>query len=99
MREIKQLSCADTFCTEYRIGIAKIDQAYAEAFKLSLASHVDIILQRDDVYRRHRRLVVFDMDSTLIEQEVIDEIARYERDGSSFVRIWRFEYLPSCERF
>ena len=30
---------------------------------------------RDNAYRRNRRLVCFDMDSTLIEQEVIDELA------------------------
>jgi phosphoserine phosphatase len=36
---------------------------------------VDIAFQRDDLFRRHRRLVVFDMDSTLIQQEVIDELA------------------------
>ncbi len=38
--------------------------------------NVDLVLQRDDVWRRHRRLVVFDMDSTLIQQEMIDEIAK-----------------------
>lgn len=38
--------------------------------------NVDVTIQRDDVWRRHKRLVVFDMDSTLIQQEVIDEIAR-----------------------
>src|SRR5690625_6148686 len=37
---------------------------------------VDISFQEDNIYRRNRRLVVFDMDSTLIQQEVIDEIAR-----------------------
>ncbi len=37
--------------------------------------HVDIAFQADDVFRRNRRLVVFDMDSTLIETEVIDELA------------------------
>lgn len=36
---------------------------------------VDLAWQRDTVYRRMRRLVVFDMDSTLIRQEVIDELA------------------------
>ena len=36
---------------------------------------VDIAFQKDDVYRRTRRLVCFDMDSTLIEAEVIDELA------------------------
>lgn len=37
---------------------------------------VDVILQRDDGYRR-KKLVVFDMDSTLIYQEVIELIAGY----------------------
>jgi phosphoserine phosphatase len=37
---------------------------------------VDIAFQVDDVYRRNRRLVVFDMDSTLIRCEVIDELAK-----------------------
>ena len=39
--------------------------------------NVEVAIQRDDVFRRHKRLVVFDMDSTLIKQEVIDEIARH----------------------
>lgn len=37
---------------------------------------VDLAFQEDTMYRRNRRLVVFDMDSTLIEAEVIDELAR-----------------------
>ena len=36
---------------------------------------VDLALQQDNMYRRNRRLVAFDMDSTLIEAEVIDELA------------------------
>lgn len=35
----------------------------------------DFSVQRDTVYRRNRRLVAFDMDSTLINAEVIDELA------------------------
>ncbi|KAI9208695.1 HAD-like domain-containing protein, partial [Polychytrium aggregatum] len=37
----------------------------------------DITLQENSVFRRNKRLVVFDMDSTLIQQEVIDEIAKH----------------------
>ncbi len=37
---------------------------------------VDLAYQEDNVYRRNRRLVVFDMDSTLIREEVIDELAQ-----------------------
>jgi phosphoserine phosphatase len=47
--------------------------------ELSTVAGIDISLQKDDMYRRHRRLICFDMDSTLIETEVIDELA--ERAG------------------
>lgn len=36
---------------------------------------IDISFQKDDLYRRNRRLICFDMDSTLIKTEVIDELA------------------------
>lgn len=39
--------------------------------------NIEVVLQENNVFRRYKRLVVFDMDSTLIQQEVIDEIARY----------------------
>ena len=37
----------------------------------------ELIIQLSSVFRRHKRLAVFDMDSTLIQQEVIDEIASF----------------------
>jgi phosphoserine phosphatase len=37
----------------------------------------ELILQPESIFRRHKRLCIFDMDSTLIEQEVIDEIAAF----------------------
>ncbi|KAF7559607.1 hypothetical protein G7046_g4532 [Stylonectria norvegica] len=42
--------------------------------------NVDVIFQKDTVWRRHPRLVVFDMDSTLITQEVIDLLADHIKD-------------------
>ncbi|KGE03886.1 phosphoserine phosphatase SerB [Pseudohaliea rubra] len=44
---------------------------------LTLAAEraLDLCLQVEEPLRRHRRLAVFDMDSTLIEAEVIDELA------------------------
>ena len=39
------------------------------------ALEADLAFQQDNMYRRNRRLVAFDMDSTLIEAEVIDELA------------------------
>ncbi len=43
--------------------------------RLSADLQVDIAFQEDSVFRRNRRLVAFDMDSTLIQTEVIDELA------------------------
>ena len=40
------------------------------------ASRVDIAVQAEGLYRRTKRLIVLDMDSTLIQSEVIDELAR-----------------------
>lgn len=47
----------------------------AEFMKLSTELEVDISFQEDSMYRRMHRLICFDMDSTLIETEVIDELA------------------------
>ncbi len=43
--------------------------------KLAVSLDADIAVQEDNLYRRNRRLVCFDMDSTLIDAEVIDELA------------------------
>ena len=42
---------------------------------LTQAGDVDVAFQHDSIFRRNRRLVAFDMDSTLIQGEVIDELA------------------------
>ena len=53
--------------------------AMQEAFMNLSDTGLDVSFQKDDIYRRSRRLICFDMDSTLIETEVIDELA--ERAG------------------
>ncbi len=50
-------------------------------------SRLDISLQKDDIYRRSRRLICFDMDSTLIETEVIDELAKRAGVGDKVAEI------------
>jgi phosphoserine phosphatase len=48
---------------------------------------VDVAFQADDIYRRNRRLIVFDMDSTLIQCEVIDELAKAAGVGAKVAEI------------
>ncbi|KAF9931457.1 hypothetical protein BGZ67_005295 [Mortierella alpina] len=70
-----QLSCAD-----YKLSIPanmNMNTFREVLFQLSAEHGTDVALQPYDVFRKHKRLVVFDMDSTLIQQEVIDEIARH----------------------
>lgn len=51
----------------------------SQFMELSKVQGIDVAFQEDNIYRRNRRLVCFDMDSTLIQTEVIDELA--ERHG------------------
>jgi phosphoserine phosphatase len=48
----------------------------AELLSAAAALGIDLGIQRESIYRRNKRLIVFDMDSTLISQEIIDELAR-----------------------
>lgn len=45
-------------------------------FEVAFANNFDLAIQPENLYRRSKRLIVMDMDSTLIQQEVIDEIAK-----------------------
>ncbi len=51
----------------------------SKLMRLSQEMEIDFSFQRDDMFRRMRRLICFDMDSTLIQTECIDELA--ERNG------------------
>lgn len=64
-------------CIEMSVRGTPKDREAMQAQFLGLASELDldISLQEDNMYRRSRRLVCFDMDSTLIRTEVIDELA------------------------
>ena len=56
--------------------LASEDDMRASLLDLTHEFDIDVAFQHDNVYRRNRRLVAFDMDSTLIQTEVIDELAR-----------------------
>jgi phosphoserine phosphatase len=64
-------------CVEFSVRGTPLDSHAMQArfMQLSMQDGFDISLQEDTIYRRCRRLICFDMDSTLIETEVIDELA------------------------
>ena len=64
-------------CVEFSVRGNPRDTAEMQRrlMQISNTDDFDISLQQDNVFRRCRRLICFDMDSTLIETEVIDELA------------------------
>ncbi|HZK69198.1 MAG TPA: phosphoserine phosphatase SerB [Paludibacter sp.] len=64
-------------CIELSVRGELVDKSILSALFLAYSAElgIDISFQKDDMFRRNRRLICFDMDSTLIKTEVIDELA------------------------
>jgi phosphoserine phosphatase len=76
-------------CLEMRLsGNLQNSEAF-QADLLRIADDIgfDFSVQRDTVFRRNRRLVAFDMDSTLITEEVMDELAKRHGVGDQVIAI------------
>ncbi|MBZ2190265.1 phosphoserine phosphatase SerB [Alcanivorax sp. JB21] len=76
-------------CIEISVrGKPNNPEAMRAAFlEIANQRNMDIAFQKDSAFRRNRRLVVFDMDSTLIESEVIDELAQEAGVGEQVAAI------------
>ncbi len=71
-------------CVEISVRGEPCDSAMLKASLLELSSQLslDLAWQRDDAFRRNRRVVALDMDSTLLQAEVIDELAKEAGAGA-----------------
>ncbi len=76
-------------CVEFSLRGASADEDALRDELLSITrdDEVDLAFQADDLYRRNRRLIVFDMDSTLIQCEVMDELAKRAGVGEQVAAI------------
>jgi phosphoserine phosphatase len=76
-------------CVEFSIRGTEddLEQLRHDLLAITREDEVDVAFQADDIYRRNRRLIVFDMDSTLIQCEVIDELARAAGVGEQVAEI------------
>ncbi len=76
-------------CVEFSVRGEPADETTLRQalLEISRTDEVDVAFQADDLYRRNRRLIVFDMDSTLIQVEVIDELARAAGVGEQVAAI------------
>lgn len=87
-----QLSQGDTpvnACVELAVNgdVAREASMRAEFLRTAQELSIDIAFQRESIFRRNRRLFAFDMDSTLIQGEVIDELAKLAGVGADVARI------------
>ncbi|MDE7159589.1 MAG: phosphoserine phosphatase SerB [Muribaculaceae bacterium] len=73
----EQVNPKSKTCVEFSVRGTPSDYEKMQKWFMQVSSseEFDISMQEDNIYRRSRRLVCFDMDSTLIETEVIDELA------------------------
>ncbi|MDD2943348.1 MAG: phosphoserine phosphatase SerB [bacterium] len=76
-------------CVEFLVRgqDSHLQQIRKKFLELAHSDNIDIAFQTDDLFRRNRRLVAFDMDSTLIEAEVIDELAKAAGVGEEVSRV------------
>ncbi len=76
-------------CVEFSIRGEPRDSSEWKASLLDCSSrlNLDLAWQRDDAFRRNRRVVAFDMDSTLLRGEVIDELAKEAGAGDEVAAI------------
>jgi phosphoserine phosphatase len=76
-------------CVEFTVNGNSSSEASMRAAFLATAHDlkIDIAFQRESIFRRNRRLFAFDMDSTLIEGEVIDELAKLAGVADEVVKV------------
>jgi phosphoserine phosphatase len=72
LHEVEEISKA---CVEFSLRGEPNESFREQLLAVCADLNIDVAVQEDGIYRRNRRLIVFDMDSTLIKTEVIDELA------------------------
>lgn len=76
-------------CIEFILHGHPLDMHMVRSALLTLSAQdgIDLALQEESPFRRQRRLIAFDMDSTLIQTEIIDELAREAGVGQEVAAI------------
>jgi len=72
---LEQPDVSDKACVEFSLRGTPTDSFREQLLAMCADLDIDVAVQEDGIYRRTRRLIAFDMDSTLIKTEVIDELA------------------------
>ncbi len=90
IQRINKLTRGQLRCVEFVINVPEgldVKGLTSQLLNTGVDLGIDIALQKENLYRRAKRLVVLDMDSTLIQVEVIDELARLAGIGEQVADI------------
>lgn len=71
------IDCLELTLSQHREHPLGFQEIRRRLFEVAFSHGFDLGVQPENLYRRSKRLIVMDMDSTLIQQEVIDEIADF----------------------
>jgi phosphoserine phosphatase len=80
IEKIRMIARGEMIAMEMLVDLSDL-QVALEKVRIDLQNQcealgVGFILQRENIYHKSKRLIVFDMDSTLVDEETIDEIAK-----------------------
>ncbi|MEE9302779.1 MAG: phosphoserine phosphatase SerB [Thiotrichaceae bacterium] len=86
---LQQEDATERACVEFSIrgNTDDLQSFQQDLLAITQNDEVDVAFQEDNLYRRNRRLIVFDMDSTLIQCEVMDELAKAAGVGKQVMAI------------
>ncbi len=90
IQRINKLTRGQLRCVEFVINVPDgldVKELTRQLLNAGVGLGIDIALQKENLHRRAKRLVVLDMDSTLIQVEVIDELARLAGIGAQVADI------------
>lgn len=73
-------------CIQFSVRgeVQELSEMKSKFFSISQETGIDIAVQEENLFYRNRRLVAFDMDSTLIQIEVIGIIFKTKKEGIFF---------------
>ena len=86
---IKMIARGELLAMEMSVDVGNVDieKVRTDLRKIGEVLGVDIVVQPESVARWRKRLIVFDMDSTLVDAEIIDELARVAGVGEAVAEL------------
>jgi phosphoserine phosphatase len=89
IERIKMIARGEFFAMEMWIDLREANFSLVHRDLTTVAKKIgmDIIAQPEHIFKKRRKVIVFDMDSTIVDGEIIDEMARYARVGKKVAAI------------